>query len=107
MIRRPPRSTLFPYTTLFRSRRHLVAGRARADLRHAGFVVAAAAGVGGRAAADGGAPLRLPARFVARRPIRRVRVVCQGRHRATAARSPERGDAATPRALGPGPRAPL
>src|SRR3712207_729973 len=24
MIRRPPRSTLFPYTTLFRSRRHLV-----------------------------------------------------------------------------------
>src|SRR5947208_10877224 len=27
MIRRPPRSTLFPYTTLFRSRHHLVAGR--------------------------------------------------------------------------------
>src|SRR5258705_9411194 len=25
MIRRPPRSTLFPYTTLFRSRRHAVA----------------------------------------------------------------------------------
>src|SRR2546422_7711557 len=24
MIRRPPRSTLFPYTTLFRSRQHLV-----------------------------------------------------------------------------------
>src|SRR3712207_7120476 len=24
MIRRPPRSTLFPYTTLFRSRRHMV-----------------------------------------------------------------------------------
>src|SRR2546422_9641800 len=24
MIRRPPRSTLFPYTTLFRSREHLV-----------------------------------------------------------------------------------
>src|SRR2546426_5175314 len=24
MIRRPPRSTLFPYTTLFRSRRHLI-----------------------------------------------------------------------------------
>src|SRR3712207_7371559 len=23
MIRRPPRSTLFPYTTLFRSRRHI------------------------------------------------------------------------------------
>src|SRR3712207_8562858 len=27
MIRRPPRSTLFPYTTLFRSRRHGVPGR--------------------------------------------------------------------------------
>src|SRR2546430_11028821 len=25
MIRRPPRSTLFPYTTLFRSQRHLLA----------------------------------------------------------------------------------
>src|SRR2546430_5819479 len=27
MIRRPPRSTLFPYTTLFRSRRSLPRGR--------------------------------------------------------------------------------
>src|SRR3712207_7266722 len=27
MIRRPPRSTLFPYTTLFRSRRRRVGGR--------------------------------------------------------------------------------
>src|SRR5256885_9943875 len=26
MIRRPPRSTLFPYTTLFRSRHHLAEG---------------------------------------------------------------------------------
>src|SRR2546422_4033808 len=26
MIRRPPRSTLFPYTTLFRSHRHAVGG---------------------------------------------------------------------------------
>src|SRR2546427_5994427 len=31
MIRRPPRSTLFPYTTLFRSPARL--GRARPDLR--------------------------------------------------------------------------
>src|SRR2546422_8135655 len=38
MIRRPPRSTLFPYTTLFRSRRNrgaasrsVAAGRARSD----------------------------------------------------------------------------
>src|SRR3712207_7107093 len=27
MIRRPPRSTLFPYTTLFRSRRRVAPGR--------------------------------------------------------------------------------
>src|SRR5260370_6261165 len=32
MIRRPPRSTLFPYTTLFRS--PLVLGEHRADGRH-------------------------------------------------------------------------
>src|SRR5437016_10700044 len=29
MIRRPPRSTLFPYTTLFRSGRELLGGRAQ------------------------------------------------------------------------------
>src|SRR5687768_18266710 len=28
MLRRPPRSTLFPYTTLFRSRRHVPSRRA-------------------------------------------------------------------------------
>src|SRR2546422_6014041 len=33
MIRRPPRSTLFPYTTLFRSRRDGESGR---KLRHGG-----------------------------------------------------------------------
>src|SRR5215813_14559980 len=33
MIRRPPRSTLFPYTTLFRSRRGCLAGAGRKDLR--------------------------------------------------------------------------
>src|SRR5258707_9283987 len=32
MIRRPPRSTLFPYTTLFRSRRHLLDRRIDADI---------------------------------------------------------------------------
>src|SRR5688572_31095373 len=31
MLRRPPRSTLFPYTTLFRSGLHAAAGRVRAD----------------------------------------------------------------------------
>src|SRR2546426_8660707 len=38
MIRRPPRSTLFPYTTLFRSPRkdHRVAHRTAADRLHQG-----------------------------------------------------------------------
>src|SRR5207237_3044246 len=34
MIRRPPRSTLFPYTTLFRS--SLARGRGRREARHPG-----------------------------------------------------------------------
>src|SRR3712207_8386346 len=42
MIRRPPRSTLFPYTTLFRSGRAERGRAGRADR-----------GCGGRAAADG------------------------------------------------------
>src|SRR5436305_11844833 len=33
MLRRPPRSTLFPYTTLFRSLPHAQAGVADLDLR--------------------------------------------------------------------------
>src|SRR5256885_8294679 len=54
MIRRPPRSTLFPYTTLFRSRRapppalrvppeghaHLLGGRGRGIPRHVRRAVA-------------------------------------------------------------------
>src|SRR3989441_79920 len=51
MIRRPPRSTLFPYTTLFRSRRgaaHHRRGGAQAHL-HLGR-----AGAGGVALAQGG-----------------------------------------------------
>src|SRR2546427_1107110 len=39
MIRRPPRSTLFPYTTLFRSRRELTAvvhEAGRGNVRHRG-----------------------------------------------------------------------
>src|SRR5258707_11180968 len=35
MIRRPPRSTLFPYTTLFRSHRHQLDEAPRRDVRHA------------------------------------------------------------------------
>src|SRR3712207_7477043 len=41
MIRRPPRSTLFPYTTLFRSRLGVV--RARTLQRNRGYVILAMA----------------------------------------------------------------
>src|SRR5256886_13578255 len=37
MIRRPPRSTLFPYTTLFRSSRELIADSIEAVAGAAGF----------------------------------------------------------------------
>src|SRR5256885_5872491 len=40
MIRRPPRSTLFPYTTLFRSREHgLATVRTRPHVRRGGLPV--------------------------------------------------------------------
>ena len=43
MIRRPPRSTLFPYTTLFRSDqcglKGLTVGGAQVSEKHAGFVI--------------------------------------------------------------------
>src|SRR2546430_12968791 len=51
MIRRPPRSTLFPYTTLFRSRRHplsLLLDNASVVVHHGGagcLMTALAAGV--------------------------------------------------------------
>src|SRR3712207_7123890 len=45
MIRRPPRSTLFPYTTLFRSSRVLAAVKAAGD---ANALVVASAGNDGR-----------------------------------------------------------
>src|SRR3712207_8286064 len=38
MIRRPPRSTLFPYTTLFRSRERMLAQRAVDNLAAVVFV---------------------------------------------------------------------
>src|SRR2546430_11461486 len=47
MIRRPPRSTLFPYTTLFRSPLPSVSPRARREAR--GHVPAPAAHVAARA----------------------------------------------------------
>src|SRR6266487_6871235 len=39
MIRRPPRSTLFPYTTLFRSRRGHLIRFGRPDASHWGLAV--------------------------------------------------------------------
>src|SRR3712207_8199764 len=51
MIRRPPRSTLFPYTTLFRSSGHDGGRERRPGLRAA---QGRAAGRGGRRAAGGG-----------------------------------------------------
>src|SRR2546430_14986436 len=48
MIRRPPRSTLFPYTTLFRSLVHVVDGRSgeRAAARQHGLMDSAAVHAG-------------------------------------------------------------
>src|SRR6266496_3239887 len=47
MIRRPPRSTLFPYTTLFRSRRgHGLADRLRVERRQVGGGARHHAGLG-------------------------------------------------------------
>src|SRR2546429_9269485 len=37
MIRRPPRSTLFPYTTLFRSKAVRCGGEAKIEIDHAGL----------------------------------------------------------------------
>src|SRR2546422_10071118 len=42
MIRRPPRSTLFPYTTLFRSLDELGLGAERLDIAHPAVAHAAA-----------------------------------------------------------------
>src|SRR3712207_7915462 len=51
MIRRPPRSTLFPYTTLFRSDRHVDVHRRRLVQRH---VHRGGLAPGGVALEDGG-----------------------------------------------------
>src|SRR5256885_10415022 len=53
MIRRPPRSTLFPYTTLFRSEnRHLNGERRRDDVRHRSVAARARACDSARAASE-------------------------------------------------------
>src|SRR2546430_10133530 len=98
MIRRPPRSTLFPYTTLFRSRRvradrtARLAGRllerARAALRPraaAGALAGGAAGAPALAAGCGDGPLlrarcraapHLLPRWGGRRPGPGCRLAC-------------------------------
>src|SRR3712207_7636272 len=53
MIRRPPRSTLFPYTTLFRSSRDGARGR-RPERAHGGLDLAHRAGAVRAAPAGGG-----------------------------------------------------
>src|SRR3712207_8935054 len=58
MIRRPPRSTLFPYTTLFRSVRQNLA-LVRLDREHALLALADAVEVRARAEVD---PLKVEAR---------------------------------------------
>src|SRR5436309_12446159 len=55
MIRRPPRSTLFPYTTLFRSERHFGVGAIERDERLAGGDVVGVVGIHGH---DGAGDLR-------------------------------------------------
>src|SRR5437660_11058696 len=119
MIRRPPRSTLFPYTTLFRSRgaaagasgecvrRHAVARRsgARTGGRSGGAGGPAVAGralggaAGGRARGARGVPAR-----IGKRPRGGG---CRGsppavRPRAIGARSADRGDRGVGRRGGAG-----
>src|SRR2546426_7753968 len=58
MIRRPPRSTLFPYTTLFRSPRRLAGERIRGGRRAAAGGLPGEEVVHRRAHRAGGAPAR-------------------------------------------------
>src|SRR3712207_8249707 len=53
MIRRPPRSTLFPYTTLFRSVKEVSHGSKVVSTRSAGCHAAAAPSAGGTAWSTG------------------------------------------------------
>src|SRR5687768_18082405 len=79
MIRRPPRSTLFPYTTLFRSRQGGHAHSLRGDERRRPAK---------RGAADGGGVV-LPAREQAHRRRRIFRVDAGNRPRRGGDRSEE------------------
>src|SRR3989449_3745806 len=81
MIRRPPRSTLFPYTTLFRSR---IEGNVRADLMRALLEESFRAAV---AAAD---PLRILAPHLPSPPQGRTFVAAAGKAAASMALAAEK-----------------
>src|SRR3712207_8291068 len=68
MIRRPPRSTLFPYTTLFRSQRALRVEGGAASTR---VVRHWHGGPPSAWSSDDGAPPRRPPHSVSHRPTRR------------------------------------
>src|SRR3712207_1604573 len=80
MIRRPPRSTLFPYTTLFRSDRDYLERRLPAVARGRGRVDREDGRDAG-AAPDGDRLLDRDARGRARRPVRDTRDKLQARSR--------------------------
>src|SRR2546426_8954473 len=63
MIRRPPRSTLFPYTTLFRSLRRLAGGRQHAEMAEH---VAHAAPTNGERSEEHTSELQSPCNIVCR-----------------------------------------
>src|SRR5207244_3964160 len=67
---------------------YLVTRRHRADLLDAGLVMAAADRLPRGRAAHRRVRIRLPARLVARRPIRGVRTLCRRRDRAPAQLGP-------------------
>src|ERR1035441_9691301 len=71
MIRRPPRSTLFPYTTLFRSGRHLVPMQHFLKVRRAQFVAHEVA-PDAQLAFGAGEPVRPHAKMAAFLPLRLV-----------------------------------
>src|SRR5256885_5586365 len=89
MIRRPPRSTLFPYTTLFRSRHPddrrggAARGAARRDGRRGGRRAAARRELR-RRLRERGMVHPVPRRAVATRPVLRVRALLLGGRRAHA-----------------------
>src|SRR2546430_3904652 len=63
MIRRPPRSTLFPYTTLFRSARPETEFRDEIEPAHSHLLVGPQRRVQGRTGVDSGQSLRAAETF--------------------------------------------